>query len=714
MVLGVGGASIPPAPDVSYDHRMLETLATARDLLLVVLGFSFVIFIHELGHFLAARWAGVRVEEFAIGFGKAAASYRKGLGFRRGSSRREFEHAVRAAIAQGGPAPAISATEYRLNWLPLGGYVRMLGQADLDPAATSALPDSYTSKPVWRRMVIITAGVAMNMILAAAIFVAVFMAGLRTEPPIIGYVRPDSAAALATPESKGGIGLKPGDRVVSIDGTPMRAFRDVSLAVAMSRKDDPIEIEVERPGEGALRYTATPSVGQSTRLLEIGVGPAVSATIAGADARRASDRRAIADELARLGLAQVEAGATLVSVNGSPATSGFDLDAAAQASGGRPVTAGFRNPSGATVAVAVPSVATLGTAEIPDGKDSQFIAHLGGLLPPLRVVSPTDDAAKAGLRDGDVLAQVASVEWPDTATAVREIKRRAGRTVPLVVMRDGRHIRLEPRVTSKGRVGFGIAPAAQAPAIVAGTLGSRHGPRPARPVEAVFDGANLVPGTLIERVNGTAVASFGEVRDALLGSMPPGGGQVTLRVRLPLGETFGAGPEEAVRLAVTEAQAAALRSQGWESAASWTLFEPLRTTLKADGPAGALAMGLSETKRMMMRTYLTLLRLTQGSVRVEHLNGPVGIAHLGTMVAEMGAMHLLFFLAVVSVNLAVLNFLPLPIVDGGLFVFLLIEALTRRPVSVAVQSAATMVGLVLLGAVFLVVTFHDITRLFGG
>src|SRR3954467_14070565 len=98
------------------------------DLLLVILGFGLIIFVHELGHFAAAKWAGIRVLAFAIGFGPAAVSYRKGLGWRRGSSEPEHQELV-----QRGRAAGVSPTEYRLNWLPLGGYVKMLGQDDLDP-----------------------------------------------------------------------------------------------------------------------------------------------------------------------------------------------------------------------------------------------------------------------------------------------------------------------------------------------------------------------------------------------------------------------------------------------------------------------------------------------------------------------------------------------------------------------------------------------------
>jgi len=104
---------------------------TVFDLSLVVLGFGFIVFLHELGHFVAARWAGIRVLAFAIGFGPAALSFRKGLGWRRGSSEEEYRAmtAVRPGVdPTRALATEVSPTEYRINVLPFGGYVKMLGR----------------------------------------------------------------------------------------------------------------------------------------------------------------------------------------------------------------------------------------------------------------------------------------------------------------------------------------------------------------------------------------------------------------------------------------------------------------------------------------------------------------------------------------------------------------------------------------------------------
>src|SRR5215475_14394535 len=98
---------------------------------LMIFGFGFVVFFHELGHFLAAKWVGIKVEQFAVGFGHALISFRKGLGVRLGSCQKEFNDRLEVHLkskdatelqkAQAARELGLSETEYRLNWMPLGG-----------------------------------------------------------------------------------------------------------------------------------------------------------------------------------------------------------------------------------------------------------------------------------------------------------------------------------------------------------------------------------------------------------------------------------------------------------------------------------------------------------------------------------------------------------------------------------------------------------------
>jgi regulator of sigma E protease len=179
--------------------------------LLLVFGFGFVIFWHELGHFLAAKWVGIKVEQFAVGFGQAILAWRKGIGLRVGTTQREYEKRLKEYVEKeeghldrrDRSAPTaeqlhraaeklgLGETEYRLNWIPLGGYVKMLGQDDLNPTAQSDDPRSYNRKSIPARMLVVSAGVIMNVILAAVGFMVVFMIGFSVPPAQVGGVVPN-------------------------------------------------------------------------------------------------------------------------------------------------------------------------------------------------------------------------------------------------------------------------------------------------------------------------------------------------------------------------------------------------------------------------------------------------------------------------------------------------------------------------------------------
>jgi regulator of sigma E protease len=172
-------------------------------------------------------------------------------------------------------------------------------------------------------------------------------------------------------------------------------------------------------------------------------------------------------------------------------------------------------------------------------------------------------------------------------------------------------------------------------------------------------------------------------------------------------------PREDLEFSLTADEVRDLHELTWHCEAPSVIFDAIYTVRSADGdPLKALLMGVQETHKLIMMTYLTIDRLLRRTVPVEQLRGPVGIFHIGVNIADRGFIYVLFFLGMISVNLAVINFLPLPIVDGGLFLFLVYEKLKGRPPSVRFQEAVTIVGLVLIATMFIVVTYNDVMRLF--
>jgi regulator of sigma E protease len=708
----------------------LTSLAqTLLDLLLVVIGFGLIIFIHELGHFLAARWAGIRVLAFAIGFGPAIVSYRKGLGWRRGSSEEEY-HRVLDTEARGATlaedrvgSKAISPTEYRINVLPLGGYVRMLGQEDLNPAAVSGASDSYQNVSIPKRMVVISAGVVMNLISAAVLFVVVFLGGLKTEPPLVGTVRLDgpAATAVAVNAEAAGVtdaGLKPGDEVLLIDGKRPRTFADVALEVATASPGRVLPIVVEREGTSEpLRFEIMPEPGAVDGLLQLGFGSARSLEVF--DSERAGEREQLARILASEGLDGVEPGMRLVSADGrTDLTNAGELDSVFRASGGAAVELVFEDEGGATVEVAVRPRPEAQTHRVPLGPDSSTpVEHILGLMPVLTVAEGTDPAQ--GLAAGDVFLRIGSVEYPSMADGIAEIRAHRGQPIVLEVLREGAGgvsvVTIEAKVNGKGQVGFAPADTYSTSNLLAlpptRITAMRADAKPTQPAAAsVIDR----PGTRLLAVNGVEVATLAEAGVALREAVADGATTAELTLALPYGRDEADEPAiETVSWTIPADDAEALRSLSWKSPFSYAVFEPEQFLLKADGPVEAIGLGIHETHRVMISTYVTFARLFQGTVKIEHLKGPVGIAHLGTLVAGRGMIWLLFFLAMISVNLAVINFLPLPIVDGGQFLMLAYEGVRGRPLPIPVQNAVTMAGLVLIASMFLIVTFNDLRNLLG-
>ncbi|MFM8732878.1 MAG: site-2 protease family protein [Phycisphaerales bacterium] len=730
----------------------MSLLSTGTNVLLIVLGFGLLIFVHELGHWWAATRAGIRCESFAIGLGPVIAAWRRGIGWRAGST-------DPATIARFGK-PAIEMTddelsrhglgetEWSLRLFPLGGFVRMLGQDDLDPSRTSGAARSYQRAAVGRRMVVVSAGVVANLVLAVVLFVIAFMAGVRFEAPVVGAVLPGSPAATATAADGGPAGLRTGDVVRTIDGEPVQTFADIQIAGAMAKPDQPLAVEVTRTVGGRAErrtFSVLPRRDPVTGLLQIGIGPALAG---GIGAVRPDERAAFDEAMARAGLAPERmpdgrddplADLLVVQVGTPAAGSVHDrhlaqqwmdgegdepvgalstaaLDDAAAAGRGAPFRTSWQTASGRVVARTLVPVPRLQELSDPAQAASGAPPETGllGMVPLLRIERLADGSPNDGiLKPGDVILSVADVPGPRLGALRSAIAPYAGATVPARVIRGGTEVALDVKVDRAGRLGTVMLPAIDVPRI-ASTV-ERTGDA-AAPVPTPAAGLGLLPGSIVREVGGTPVTDWASMRAAFLAATREAADRgeaspVDLVLEAP---TAGRDRIEA-SMALSPADVRALHALGWASPVPAEVFSPLMTTLTAHGnPLRAVAMGFRQTKTLVIMTYLTLDRLARGTVGVDQLRGPVGIVHLGMRVADRGAMYLVFFLAMISVNLAVLNFLPLPIVDGGLFLYLVYEKLTGKAPSVAFQNAATTVGLVLLGTVFLLTFYNDVARLVGG
>ena len=722
-------------------------LFTGFNLLLIIFGFGFLIFVHELGHFLAAKWAGIKVLQFAIGFGKPIVSWRRGLGCRAGSTDQEFARRIaRHLSADGGdeqsldlqsiPAGAVDRaarelglgeTEYRLNWLPLGGYVKMLGQEDLHPGAVSEDPRSYGRCPVGKRIVVVSAGVIANIITAIVFFIIAFLAGVKFEAATVGGVIANLPAATTMPENATRLGitdpgLKPGDRIVAIDGKKATTFSDVEIASAMSRPGRTLDLIVERDGvDQPLRFVMMPKVSPVTELLSLGIFPGASSTLS-PDSKDVP----VAQALERSGLASqgIRPGMRLLTVNGSPVSTYGEMNQVAADSGGVDLQTTWTEldergqprgePVTATTRVMPEYQALVTPAPAETGADVQSDEGLLGLSPLTRVVRVAEGSPNLGvLKAGDIVVRIGARDYPRLSQVVAEVQLHKAKEIPVVVLRDGAIVELTGTVTGRGQLGVEIERAFDLARTAEPANSVVDAEDPKRTIQTPIAALNLMPGTYLRGVEGSAIESWSDLREAIreaTGGAKSRGEGATLKLAIA---HPGLQPQESVvELQLSAADVAGVHELRWSTDLLAGLFEPVHTVRSADGnPLRAVAMGFEETWKMMVLTYLTIDRLFRGSVGVKQLHGPVGIVHLGTKIADRGFMYMIFFLALISVNLAVINFLPLPIVDGGLFLFLTYEKLKGQPPSLAFQNAATIVGLVLIGSIFLITFYNDIMRL---
>jgi len=175
---------------------------------IVVLGV--LIFVHEFGHFIVARKLGVGVTKFSFGFGPKLA------GFRRGE------------------------TEYLLSAVPLGGYVKLVGESEGDEVPPEQLSRSFQQKPVWVKMAIVAAGPVGNLVFAVLVFWVVFLGGVPSLTPRIGDIAPDTPAARA--------GLLKGDVVLRIDDVAVATWEELAMKIRAGSSGRPLRITVKRDG----------------------------------------------------------------------------------------------------------------------------------------------------------------------------------------------------------------------------------------------------------------------------------------------------------------------------------------------------------------------------------------------------------------------------------------------------------------------------------
>jgi regulator of sigma E protease len=780
-------------------------LAGMWSIFLVVIGLSLVIFVHELGHFTVAKWCDVYVQTFSIGFGPALPGCRWQWG----------------------------ETVYKIALLPLGGYVQMLGEGT-DSDEDEGNPRSYKNKPVGQRMMIISAGVVMNVILAFICFIAVFMHGKERMAGVLGPVEPGGRAWEKGVPS-GAVMTRVGSRVAS-PGRPIY-FTDLLSVVVGSAWGEkiPFAYDVFPAGEPSARpehheVDIEPRKDATDERPVIGVLPAKSVELWPPQSSRVRPfpaRAGSAASAARRAFPWHEGDVVVAATDPDhPDTltelprPGGDADGRRQytaelsrrwyALAGKPMTLRIRRggagepeevktePAGfafgdKVMATSDPANPDQVTALPPDprnpgGKLGDHIEYvrrlrlLAGrflvirvrhdaeqhhepaeedlLLPPashgtlgtrmvmgpvsgLREGSP---AAKAGVERGDYLKEIDLKGAGDETKRFVLIENKPGEAVvdPMRLpdeLRQWAEAHGDPAGGKAVKVVFVVqrkelnankeewptralpeadwdwrwrfdeeVPVGKAAPLAVPELGVAY------PVQTTVE--DVAAGSPAEgRLQKKDVLKAYRIKD--LGAKP---GEWTDGNWEELGADQG--PQFFTTLQELDSPEVTLRVQRgdkvleeaftlapdptWPLEDRGLLFMADAREQVAGNPLQAVGMGVQETWYTISDVYLQLRGFLTGRISFKNAGGPIRIAVIAYSAASAGVWELVFFLGLISINLAVINFLPIPFLDGGHMVFLIYEKIRGKPARESVLAAATYAGLFLLLVVIIVVTYRDI------
>ena len=772
----------------------------------VVFGIGFVIFIHELGHFLTAKWCDVHVQTFSVGFGPAL----PGCSFQRGE------------------------TMYKIGVLPLGGYVNMVGEG-LEAEEDETYPRSFKNKTVSQRMLIISAGVVMNVLLGCVLFIVVYYYhGILKPPAVVGRV--DVAGAMWTK------GIPSGTLITKLGGINDPTFDNLRRKVILSAKGEELPFTFQmfddngEPKGAPRTVDLLPRLESSDQNPVVGVSPPAQLRLppkpekelgllpVHQDSAAAAARPipVIKDEIV-VAATDPDKPQSITEIAHDRKTGTFDYrELSRRVRGLRDkkmvVRVVRRGADGKTKPIErdVPlegfqwNDAIIGCTDVQDagsynpfriselprdprhpGGDRRdlFVFHnrlrrLAGR--PIVVQVRRGDPDNTSLRESPVDGAVVNLFVPPAyhfafgmrmkmgkVAGVREGSSAAraglqkGDEIIKVVMtgEHGEQLYAQEDLDPE-RLPFELVQAAakrpgKKKVILTLRRESERGASkdfPCKPVEwdDSWDNDEEAPlgaasplsipqlgasywvlSQIVEVKPGSPAARAGLRKDdtlqeyrvwelsrfskqlgwsewSKLESERDGNPvydrwaqpfwyiqwsdykEIQVKVKRP--------DEEApnpIALTAEEDRSWPLVSRGFRLQDDYKLQ-------KADSLGEALVMGGRETRDMIVLMYLQLRSLATGRVSVKGIGGPIAIGMQGFFIAQTGNFELLLFLGIISINLAVVNFLPIPILDGGHMVFLIYEKLRGRPPTERARVVATYIGLAMIGFLMLFVFYQDI------
>lgn len=696
-------------------YLIVRNITAFSNILLVVLGFGAVVLIHEFGHFIVAKLAGIKVEAFSIFMPPVLCSLqRTDRGLQLRLLPRLFAKQQDKSDQQGltftiGKTTKPGETEYRIGLIPFGGFVKMLGQDDLGPVKNVDDPRSYANKPVGVRMAVISAGVVFNAISAILIFMIVFLVGIEQQPPIVGGIIPGSPAAIA--------GLKPGDEIIEIAGKSGNLeFSDIGITAALSGRNEKVPLKVKHEDGTVEDFEITASEMQTSMgpVRVFGILAPYSLTIA--------DVQNPQQLLEKTGLRPAD---RIKAVNGKDVYTYWQMEQIIQSTIGPKVTilAERIEPTSKKTSIIETQIPLIYPPSHTSDISSEFeLYHICSMVPRLRIIGVADKPAsikdkfasllrKIGikikdvpktqsiLQQGDIILAVGDVNNPTFSELRDTIAEYEGKQLPIKVLRiDANGIEKtltlnvvprRPPGGGKAVIGIAVALDTQHP-VVAKTIPIQDGP-PALPIPR---------GAVITAINKVKVSDFYDIIREIRQNR---GKSITIHYQID---------EKTREKIIFDTNINKDLITVKSNLAEFIPFKPLQRLYKARSPIQAIRMGYKKTAMFITMAYVTLQRIIGGLVSPKSLMGPAGImAFSYQVVANRPLIYYVYFLGLISAFISVFNFLPMLPFDGGHIVLLLIEKIKGGPISQRVQGAIAYAGWVLVGTLLLYVTFNDIVRI---
>ena len=683
---------------------------------LAIFMLGIIVIVHEFGHFVAAKLSGMRVDGFSLGFPPTVLGFKRTadgyrirllpMFFRKHRPTGQADEEDDADIETedqseqdglfftfGKPKKA-SETEYRINLIPFGGYVRIFGQEDIGRIKRSDDPRSYSNKPVWKRICVISAGVVFNVLLAVVLSIVVFSVGIRLVPPIVGGVVPRTPAAAA--------GLKGGDEIIEIAGHSYNLeFEDILMWVGLSDKGKPVDLKIRHEDGSIEDYEIVPRVFESEMgpIRQLGIMSASTLKIAKFKRQEVEERL-----YSETGL---KPGDIITAVNGIEVDKYRQIDE---------IISNLYEPKVALTAERV--------IEEPDGSEIQEVVEteidltlrllkgagkendLGNVysIEPCLKVSGLMIEQEKGFEKGDIIIAAGDVEYPDYGQFRKVVEGNKAKEIVFSVIRSDSNgifrqesVRVVPSLyipLNKVVVGIYVMYDFVRP-VVGRTVDIES---PGKETKAL----EIPSGAMITAVNGESINNFYDFAREMKSNA---GSDVTIEWRGSDGSSgevvFGrelwadVGYVDSVLTVVIP-------------------FEQMQRLYRADGILDAVKMGCKKAVVRIIMGYTTIKQALLGQVSPKSFVGPVGIVAFGYQVAaESSMLYYLYIIALISALIGVLNAMPILPFDGGHIVFLIIEKIKGSPVNERIQFSLASAGWIFLLGLALYITFNDFQRVFG-